>query len=343
MKRLLVSLLGLAACTGGERANSGQCPAGETCSPLTPNGLHFIGNQLSDDLNLVGPSPTAIGGSQEVAIQYDRGDGILIALDLPFTADDDGGQGVKVTGTSGSVVTITGEGSRSNYLRILDADDGTLFDRKMLTGAALDTIEVLPMNLERVPAHADLAWAAGDFDIAVALWGQVQESSGPTEERLVDNTMNLGYQYGQATAWDSLHVTAAPVGTQPLTITAGDKPTLDVDIVVVDAADQVVPLDSPDHLQTNVPGDVCFSALSGTRTIVGLPWTFTVDGVPAQSDLEPNCVRITTNRTSGTIPIVASAGGQSATLELMVSTMAREQTLRPARVQPTTAGERAAM
>ena len=82
----------------------------------------------------------------------------------------------------------------------------------MLTGAALDTIEVLPMNLERVPAHADLAWAAGDFDIAVALWGQVQESSGPTEERLVDNTMNLGYQYGQATAWDSLHVTAAPVG-----------------------------------------------------------------------------------------------------------------------------------
>ena len=117
---------------------TGQCPAGETCSPLTPNGLHFIGNQLADDLNLVGPAPTAIGGTQEVALQYDRGDGILIALDLPFTADDDGGHGVKVNATSGSVVTISGEGSRTNYLRILDADDGTLFDRKLLTGALDD-------------------------------------------------------------------------------------------------------------------------------------------------------------------------------------------------------------
>jgi len=343
MKRLLVSLLGLAACTGGERANSGKCPAGETCSPLTPNGLHFIGNELADDLNLVGPSPTAIGGSQAVAIQYDRGDGILIALDLPFTADDDGGQGVKVTGTSGSVVTITGEGSRSNYLRILDADDGTLFDRKMLTGAAIDTIEVLPMNFERVPAHTDLAWAAGDFDIAVALWGQVQESSGPTEERLVDNTMSLGYQYGQTTGWDSLHVTAAPVGTQPLTITAGDKPPLDVDIVVVDAADQIVPLDSPDHLQPNLSSDVCFSALAGNRTVVGFPWTFTVDGVAAPGSIEPNCVAVSTTRTSGTVSVVGTAGGQSATLQLTIGAMAREQASRPPRMLPTTAGERAAM
>jgi hypothetical protein len=61
-----------------------------------------------------------------------------------------------------------------------------------------------------------------------------------------------------------------------------------------------------------------------------------------QGSLEPNCVTITTTRTSGTIPVVASAGGQSATLELTVSTMARTAP-RPARVHPTTAGDRASM
>jgi hypothetical protein len=343
MKRLLVPLIGLAACTGGERANNGQCPAGETCSPLTPNGLHFIGNQLSDDLNLVGPSPTAIGGSQEVALQYDRGDGVLIALDLPFTADDDGGAGVHITATSGSTVTVTGMGSRSNYLRILDANDGTLFDRKMLTGAALDTIELAPMNFERVPADAPLAWAAGNIDLAVTLWGQVQESSGPTKERLVDSSMTLDLAGAQHTAWDSLHLASAAPGTQTLSVTAGDKPAANLDIVVVASADQIVPLDSPDHLQPNIGSDVCFSAESGTRVVVGLPWTFTVDGVAAQAGVVPNCVNVTTTKTSGTVSIVGSAGGQMATLQLTVGAMARERALRPARMLPTTPGERAAM
>jgi hypothetical protein len=342
MKRPLLAFLGLAACTGGERANSGKCPAGETCSPLTPNGLHFIGNQLSDDLNLSGPSPTAIGGSQEVAIQYDRGDGILVALDLPFTADDDGGAGVKVTATSGSVVTVTGEGSRSNYLRILDADDGTLFDRKMLAGAALDTIELYPMNLERFPAHADLAWAAGDIDLAVTLWGDVQEDSGPTSERLVDSSMSLDLAGSERTAWDSLHLASATPGTATLSVTAGDKPPADMDVVVVDNADQVVPLDSPDHLTPNLASDVCFSAISGNRTVIGFPWTFTVEGVAVQGSLEPNCVTVTTTRTSGTLAIVGSAGGQSATLQLTIGEMARTAP-RPARVRPTTAGDRASM
>src|SRR5690349_9941492 len=119
MKSLvLASLLVVPACFGGERASTGQCPAGEVCSPETPNGLHFIGQALIDDVLVSGPAATAIGGTQDVALQYDRGDGILIALDLPYTADDDGGLGVRVDHTAGSVVTMRGMKSRSNYLRI---------------------------------------------------------------------------------------------------------------------------------------------------------------------------------------------------------------------------------
>ncbi len=342
MKRLLASLLFVTACTGGERANTGQCPAGEVCSPKTPNGLHFIGNQLADDLNLVGPSPTAIGGTQDIALQYDRGNGILIALDLPFTADDDGAAGVKIVSTSGSVVSVQGEASRTNYLRILDAADGTLFDRKQLTGAAPDTIELLPTSLERIPAHAQLAFAAGDVALAVGLYGQVQESSGPLEERIVDSTMTLDLAGATKTAWDSLHLPSAAPGTSTLTVTAGDKPAAHLDVVVVSAADSVAPLDAPQTLQTNVTADVCFTATANGRTVVGLPWTFTVDGVAGQSVLEPNCASVKTTKTSGTVTIVGAAGGQMATLVLNVGAMARES-VRPLRMRPTTAGERAAM
>src|SRR6187402_2643497 len=82
----------VAACTGGERANSGECPAGEVCSPETPRGLHFIGNAMSDQLlgSLFGPAATAVGGTQEVALEWDRGDGNLVAFTLPYRADDDG-------------------------------------------------------------------------------------------------------------------------------------------------------------------------------------------------------------------------------------------------------------
>ena len=135
--------------------------------------------------------------------------------------------------------------------------------------------------------------------------------------------------------------TAAP-GTTTLTVTAGDKPAANLDIVVVDAPIRSCRSTARITSTPNLSADVCFSA-SGHAHVVGLPWTFTVDGVPAQGSLEPNCVTVSTTRTSGTIPIVGSAGGQSATLELMVSAMAREQALRPARMRPTTAGERAAM
>src|SRR5688572_30139956 len=95
MKRLLFSFLSLplVACYGGERRNTGECPAGETCSDLTPTGLDFVGNRMVGELLLSGPRATAIGGTQSIALEYDRGDGVDVALDLPFSADDDGGIG----------------------------------------------------------------------------------------------------------------------------------------------------------------------------------------------------------------------------------------------------------
>lgn len=338
MKRLLALLL-IPACTGGERANTGQCPSGEICSPKTPNGLQFIGADLVDTLDLVGPSATAVGGTQSVSLQYDRGDGHLIALDLPYQAMSSGSTGVMVTAQSGSVVSVTGLASGSSYLRITDTDGRTLFDRKLLDAGELSTIELVPSTFEHIPPNADLAWAPGTFDIGVALYGSVGNQA---PERLVDDTMTLDLPGATQTHWDTLHVVNAQPGTSTLMVTAGDKPAAPIDIVVTPNADSVMPDEAPNAVVLNTVTDVCFIAVTGSRTLVGLPWTFTVDGSAGTTGVSPNCAAVKTTKTTGSVTIVANAGGKSATLSLPVGTMAR-MAPRQMRELPTTAGERAEM
>lgn len=334
----------LIGCTGGERASTGQCPAGETCSPRTPYGLHFLGSSLVDDVVLAGPVPTAIGGTQDVGLAYDPGTGIMVALDLPFEAVDDGGGGVTVARQTGSVVTVRGAGSRTNYLRVLDASDGRLFDRKQLTGAAIDTIELVATDGETVPAGQPLAWATGDQQLGVALYGQVQESSGPTSERLVDTSMQLVLPGAEHVAWDTLHLPGASAGSYAISVTAGDRPAASIELVVVDHADAVAAISpAPTTAVTNGTTQVCFAATAATRFVVGFAWAFVVDGTAQAGDpLEPNCVLVSTKKTSGTLDVAATAGGRSATVTLTVSATATRPPTTP-RPQRATAGDRAAM
>jgi hypothetical protein len=350
--------LPLFGCYGGERRKTGECPAGEACSDLTPRGLDFVGNALVGEILLSGPRPTAIGGTQTVALEYDRGDGIDVALDLPFTADDDGGLGVRVDSIRGSQVIVRGAGSRKNYLRILD-EDGLLMDRKELTGAALERIELVAAETEQVATDRPLAFAPGTRRIGVALYGDVQTSSGPRSDRLVDTSMQLALAGAQRKAWDTLELDAV-IGTSTLAVTAGDKPTASLDVVVTAQADSVAamaPLRTT--IVPNTTAQMCFEATYGGRYIAGLAWTFVVDGV-TKSDggsVYKNCVNVTTTKTSGTVAVEAHAGGQSTAMALTIGTArelpaAGDNTLgvEPERASTTTrshaittAGDRAAM
>jgi len=326
---LLASLsLPLVACYAGERRSTGECPAGETCSEVTPTGLDFVGNRLLDQLLISGPLPTAVGGTQQVALEYDRGDGVDVALDMPYSADDDGGIGIKVQGISGSQVTIVGMGSRTNYLRILDSD-GLLMDRKELTGAALKSMEIVADDYETIPANRDLAFNIGKREIGIALFGDVQHSSGPASERLVDTSMELDLAGSARKAWDTLEINHA-TGTYPLVVTAGDKPAATIDLVIAATADSlaVQPYETT-TISPNQSESICFEALTGTRYLAGLTWTFNVDGkTTTQGDgaFNRNCISASTTKTSGTVVVQASAGGQSATVNLTVA-LSREQRL----------------
>src|SRR6185503_17357487 len=107
-----------------------------------------------------------------------------------------------------------------------------------LTGAALDSMEIVAADYEAIPATRELAFNTGKREIGIALYGDVQHGSGPVSERIVDTSMQLDLAGSKRTGWDSLEIDLAP-GTYPLGVTAGDKPTAAVDLVIVDHADSL--------------------------------------------------------------------------------------------------------
>jgi len=334
---LLASLLTVPACFGGERADTGECPAGETCSPDTPDGLEFVGTPLADTANVEGPSPTAVGGTQEIALEDASDDA---AFELPYTVDDGGALGVEYVSHAGDIVTVRGTGIGANYLRILDTT-GELYDRKQIVGAKIDSIQIIPAGNEQVPVGEDVVFAAGRVTFSFALWGQVQESSGPTEERLVDTSLTAQLANSLHSAWDTLELDGAASGGYAVDVAAGDLVARTMPVTVVDAPDAMSADDPPTTVPPADANDAfaCFSATNAGRYVAGLEWTFTIDGVPQIQ--QTNCVSVVTAKTSGTVTVVASAGGQSATIQLAVG--GSEHARRPSRAPRPAAGERAAM
>jgi hypothetical protein len=342
MKYLLAAVLLVAAC-GGEREESGQCPAGEVCSPATPNGLDFVGTATVDGGNLVGPLAMSIGGTQAVTLYY--GGIPTEKLDLPYGALVGDGSAFEVTATIGPEVELLGLGSGESYLRIVDASDGSLFDRKQLSTDAFAAVSTFGLTGEQLSGtDAGVAFAAGDVTFGVGLAGS---ANGGLPPRLVDSSAVIdGIAGAQFPTWDSVQATLA-VGTYPIEVTSGGV-TQTTSVVVVDHADSIQPLSGLDAIPDGTTSRGCFTAISGTRDVVGLSWTFAITagtGATATPDpLYPNCADLAlTDSASSTITVTATAGGQS--LSYMASTgvplSAPDVPMRaPRRIDP--AGERAA-
>lgn len=324
------ALLPLVACTtAGERADSGECPAGEVCSPATPYGLHFIGNAMADEVFQSGPSATAIGGTQDIQLEYEKANGLRYALDLPWAADDDGALGVRVLEQSGSTVTVGGQRSRKNYLRIVNPNTLELYDRYEVAGAAISDVQLVGTEAEVVPYGMDLVWAPGDQRIGVALYGEVQEGSDPEIQRIVDSSMALSLAGSERTSWDELRLRNATVGVHPLTVEAGEIAPRTFDLEVVAGADEIVAQGTgAPSLLPNSSQSLCFTARSGARYIYGLTWQFTVDGqatTHGKQDLRRNCVTVDTAG-PGTVAVSATAGGRTLALTIPVTAAARANT-----------------
>lgn len=324
---VLASILSLAAAcddSGGERAQnneddwfgggsgSGWCPEA-TCSDTTPNGLHFYGEDISahdwlSDLVILGPQPTAAGGHQRVRLT-----GLNGAL---FEAVTDGTSGIAVDSIDQSTdsVVLRGTGTGSNYLRILDPSDHSLYDRKLLDGAAVENISVQPIEWESGNGQP---WVfKGLSKVAVALYGHVVDDGTSYSARLVDSTMTMQLPTGVTrAAWDAISIPLA-ASQQTIVVQAGDGGPVSVDLTVVDHIDRIEPYQIPTTMLEGQLVHACFHGIANDRPVAGLAWTFTLNDMIA-GGLAKNCVLVSA-ATVGTLDIAAMTEGFRTTVHVNV-------------------------
>ncbi|MCZ7687367.1 MAG: hypothetical protein M5U28_54965 [Sandaracinaceae bacterium] len=136
----------------GERAATGECPAGETCSSATPEGLEFVGRALFDEPTLR-LGPVLVGGSFELGLRTQDG------APLPAFAASSSTNGVRVTVGDGVFGPTTEDGEPyylvDSYLvlratsagvaqiRVTDPATGELYDRLSIEAVELDSVNVV--------------------------------------------------------------------------------------------------------------------------------------------------------------------------------------------------------
>lgn len=345
---LLTSTSLVAACSGGERNQTGDCPADEVCSDQTPDGLHFLGTELHDLPVGTGPFSTAVGGTQFVDIMIkDQGDQLVPLADrFPFAASISDGDALTVQpgGVGGSNVLVTGLAAGTDYLRITEPNSELLMDRISLTAGSIERVDLVAPGLEVRDSGAALAFLAGEIRFGLNLFG-----SGSA--RLIDTslTASLGGSAATMLRFDvAQNLTASP-GTTTVAIIAGGA-SFSKTIEVVAAIDIIAPQSDTfeDVISVGDQGSVCFAAKAGTAVVAGLAWTFDVAGAATQGEsVYTNCAAITFN-SEGTATVTASAGGS--TVDTLLSTGAtlrarpgagKVKTLLSTPPARTTAGERA--
>jgi hypothetical protein len=286
------------------------CPSGETCSTKTPNGLEFRAVELFDLAQAQAFDdllPTALGGTQELALHYRLESGPTRPLDLAFAFDS---RGLELVEADGATITIRGVIESLGFARIVDPDGSTLFDRRLAPVAPIQRIVVLPTNEDdygnRRYTERPIVYASDVPALGVMLFGTFGEHG---EQRLVDASMELELAGSIRTAWDTLELTTTGPSTRTLTGRAGDVSISHV-IELVDRAD-TIELDPGfgSEISLAVQAIRCFIPMSGDRPIAGVAdITITTDNGSVSEMGSQGCVYVEP-ATTGTVRLTVSALG----------------------------------
>lgn len=180
----------------GDRATTGECPMGETCSETTPAGLIFIGRALFDQGETPRLGPIVEGGTLEVGLtglippeqtspiaHEARVDGPGVLSVQPGVGefgplDEEGNSLFPVD----AHVVVTGRSVGEGNLRIVDPSTGALHDRTPLLVVGVDDVSVVSAtDLDR-----DHLYAGCDEMVGVRLL-----SGQDIEVRAIDDSMTV--------------------------------------------------------------------------------------------------------------------------------------------------------
>jgi hypothetical protein len=282
-------------------------PCGEiNCSPKTPEGVELVGikpilNEFPNGSFSGINNHIAVGGLHEVALK--RG-GTQESFMLPYDALSDDTAKLVIEEVDGPNVTLRGLGGTA-YLRLVDPETGELYDRGAYASSHFQ--RAAPIGVDESITTTDLLDSASAFKFAPGprRIGVAYLNNFSPPNRLVDTTATITFTGATQVGWDRLEIALATIGTHDITVEVGGT-TATMEIEITSTADNVAHLASLGNI-------ACFGAFDEGVFIAGLPWTFTVGGVPVTSPtfLGPNCY---VNTTPAAQQVTATAGGKSITV-----------------------------
>jgi hypothetical protein len=355
---LFLTSVSLSGCTlAGDRAASGLCPIGKTCSSEV-SGLFFLGAAFSDNIIIgaVDVPPVAVGGTESVtALTGESTDSPPFADG--FTADTTDASELSIDAVTPPSVTVHGhDASGAAQLELFQAGTTTvLLDEVTLSVEAISTVTVFPLELV-LPADFSSSttptpWVLLAGSTAVPL---VVQLAGADGTRIVDESATLTSPSGAATrqAWDLFAVTApAAPGKASFAIQAGGAPFATTASVVqaVDDIQQKILLSSSPGATPQIisSADVCYVGQSAGAPVAGVTWTFTPSSnltVMSPGLGAPGCLELV-GTADGPATLTVTASGLTKTFDFTVSTKGEKSAphrAAPRRPRAPVAGARAA-
>lgn len=225
--------------------------------------------------------------------------------------------GIELVDNEPALATVAGRAVGTSALEMLDCDGRILVPSFDLNVAAADRIALWPYGgFDRPPVGANVAFAEGTDEIAVALF-----SAGAQPIRLVDSSMQIAMADTQLSSeqrsWEHMSLPDLAPGAYEVDVNAiGRRVTLP--LVITDHADALEAIDPPTTIAPMTSATLCFSPRFEGRHVAGFPYKFVIDGEQSPSNSTINCRAVHTTKTSGTLVVTASAGGQSTTVTMTV-------------------------
>jgi len=204
----------------GDRAMTGECPAGEVCSDRTPLGLTFVGHAFYDEPTLR-LGPIVAGGSFDLGLR--SRDTESTVPDFAFEMEDASvllarrGEGTFGPTEEGEPLyqtdahlTLMALEAGTSYVRIVDAATGELFDRIALDVVQVDEVRVvLAQDVER-----EYLYAGCEEMVGIRLYGQ----QGSEQVRGFDQSFALRTDSGAVSEetrfWDCVIVETPAEGEE---------------------------------------------------------------------------------------------------------------------------------
>jgi len=311
------------------------CPAGQTCTSETPEGLFFGGTGLSDPTSSVDPIlPVAVGGIETISALAGT-NSASPAFTGSFTAASADPSRFSVGAVTPPSVVVHGRAAGDSALQLFEPGTTTLLGQVTVPVAALSTATLFPSELTFVEVSTPpTPWALLAGSAAVPLIVKLADASG---RRLVDEATTLTATSGALTrqAWDLFAVTAAPApGAMSFAIQAGGASFAATAPVV--AAVDAITLSEISLFETPPPVPVvgtdplffCLAAHSGGSLVAGATWALvpsanlvvTTDVLPGS----PSCVTVEGNGDgAGTLEVTAGGFTQSFPFTIDPSTTRR--------------------